>query len=811
MNGHVTYQIGHLSMGEEITRGIRRAVDHLALAGMDGGGDHPGWNGGYPGGGGYPHHGAYGRYDGHGTPNLEKLFDDKVALSNDYTFDGGAGGDKWRIKVEGYWIAKMPALLEVIEWVSKQDGNPLSKESIEVQREKEVGGGRWKDVLTGPVLDRVNGIIWGFLNLCLKGEAHRSFQMAPRLNGLEGWRMVVSSIHRGRDNRQAQLRKLIRNPPSISKLEDVEMGIVNFDSLIRDYVACDGSPPNDLEKKTDLLDMLPNEIRENLLWRATDSSKTYEEFRDHIKVQANHVLYHRGKFKGQINSVEQGAAPQEYGDEQVDGIIAAIQKRMGSGGGQRPPRRPDGAEGAGGGGGDTRCVNCGSKEHTSMKCPEPKVAFEKRPCYKCNKPGHLARNCKAAGSGTARRVNAVEEDEPEDFGGLCGAVMEHPDSIGSPPVADPTWRRPKRIMRPSNITLADYVVPVKNSFKSLAVSYNKASGGKCGQGCDHDHSDEQERSEGSWITSLTSLPAKPLTTMTTPTTTTTSTSATSAVAPPAVNDHPVAVGPAKLGGGTPLASPPGDVVPPNLAERKMQGDLRSIFKIGLMKKNAETSPKPTPKENKLKKSIGKHCFDKIGKEKKISQMMIQEEPNTLLDVDVPDVHDDRDDNIIAIITEDDDDEEILNTEEVREVEVALDSGCCKHSFSKEDLPGTVEIRPLPPGTKEFVGAGGHGIKRHGSAAIQLQQEGYGPVNQVAQIADVTRPLHALCQIADTDKEILYTKGEAVVVPGGSLSKYLKFCKKLAVYKRRGGLYLAKMKIRMAKPRRQPFAGQGAGR
>ena len=80
-------------------------------------------------------------------------------------------------------------------------------------------------------------------------------------------------------------------------------------------------------------------------------------------------------------------------------------------------------------------------------------------------------------------------------------------------------------------------------------------------------------------------------------------------------------------------------------------------------------------------------------------MMIQEQPNTLLDMDVPDVQDDRDDNIIAIITEDDDDEEILNTEEVREVEVALDSGCCKHSFSKEDLPGTVEIRPLPPGTK----------------------------------------------------------------------------------------------------------------
>ena len=53
----------------------------------------------------------------------------------------------------------------------------------------------------------------------------------------------------------------------------------------------------------------------------------------------------------------------------------------------------------------------------------------------------------------------------------------------------------------------------------------------------------------------------------------------------------------------------------------------------------------------------------------------------------------------------------------------------------------------------------------------------------------------MCQIADTDKEILYTKGEATVVPGGSLIKYLKFCKKLAEYRRRGGLYIGKMKIK----------------
>ena len=138
------------------------------------------------------------------------------------------------------------------------------------------------------------------------------------------------------------------------------------------------------------------------------------------------------------------------------------------------------------------------------------------------------------------------------------------------------------------------------------------------------------------------------------------------------------------------------------------------------------------------------------------------------------------------------------------------------AFGKEDLPRFVRerIRPPPPNTKDFIGAGGHGIKRHGSVLIQTVQDGFGPVNQVVQAADVTRPLHALCQIADTDKEILYTKGEATVVPGGALSKYLKFCKRLAEYKREGGLYVGKMKIRVPKnesPGRQPFGRQGPGR
>ena len=54
------------------------------------------------------------------------------------------------------------------------------------------------------------------------------------------------------------------------------------------------------------------------------------------------------------------------------------------------------------------------------------------------------------------------------------------------------------------------------------------------------------------------------------------------------------------------------------------------------------------------------------------------------------------DSLVATMYEQSDDEEILNTEEEVEVEVALDSGCVKHCFGKEDLPKAVQRKIRPP-------------------------------------------------------------------------------------------------------------------
>ena len=156
-----------------------------------------------------------------------------------------------------------------------------------------------------------------------------------------------------------------------------------------------------------------------------------------------------------------------------------------------------------------------------------------------------------------------------------------------------------------------------------------------------------------------------------------------------------------------------------------------------------------------------------------------------------------------------DNNEVFSAEEELEMEVAADSGCVAHCTHPESLPASVTTVKHPPGTKDFMGAGGESIKRHGKAALAMEMADGGMVGNVMQVAEVTRPLHSISQIADTDKDVLFTKGECVVVPGGSLAKYVKGLRVYAKYMRKGGLYVAKMKFRdPAKLGNKSFVRQG---
>ena len=180
--------------------------------------------------------------------------------------------------------------------------------------------------------------------------------------------------------------------------------------------------------------------------------------------------------------------------------------------------------------------------------------------------------------------------------------------------------------------------------------------------------------------------------------------------------------------------------------------------------------------------------------------------------------------------DEDDDNVIMEVEEEVEVNVALDSGCVVHTCGPEDLPATVEVKH-PPNEKvrNLVAANGSDMENYGKASVELVQEDGNAIGSTFVVTDVTRPLHSTSQVCDgespacpTGHEVLYTKLGATVVPDGALSKFLGMVRHVAKYPRRGGLYVAKMKVRPPgaraprkpnpkRPGAQGFGRQGARR
>ena len=86
--------------------------------------------------------------------------------------------------------------------------------------------------------------------------------------------------------------------------------------------------PTDAEKKTDLLNVLPTELKRDLLWRATGPG-AYAAFRDMVRVQAARMLRTAPR-KAPVHNVNEETAEEilaEHGeDADVETLIAALQR-----------------------------------------------------------------------------------------------------------------------------------------------------------------------------------------------------------------------------------------------------------------------------------------------------------------------------------------------------------------------------------------------------------------------------------------------------------------------------------------------------
>ena len=152
-------------------------------------------------------------------------------------------------------------------------------------------------------------------------------------------------------------------------------------------------------------------------------------------------------------------------------------------------------------------------------------------------------------------------------------------------------------------------------------------------------------------------------------------------------------------------------------------------------------------------------------------------------------------------TEDDQLNAIRPTVKIR---VAMDSGACKSVAHPSVMPSGVAITPHTGG-KHFSGAGGETIERYGECTTLLSGK-HGSVQNVWNLANVARPLHAVSQIAgpyegDGNHDILFNNKRCVVVPPGIVDAVLRQIKPVAEYLREGNLYLAEFEM-------SDFARQG---
>ncbi len=390
------------------------------------------------------------------------LLDEKLATQEEYKFNGLKGGVAWKGKLERHFISRAPILKDLLKWVEDEDMAKITPERI-----AEAAGPK----LTADQIDTVNAAMWGFLSSAVSGTAETMFLGADMLNGLDAWRILVRYINHGKGIRLETLRREVKvlHLKPITSLDKVEEGVAEFENVMNEYVKAGGTAPGNEEMKSDLLAVLPTDLREALLWKASDEGPFYK-FRDMVLTQAAKILMNRRRLPihavdiGEISTMEGLIAAfnrlnrNDDDDESdigeistVEGLIAAFNRlnrngRAGGGGGGvkgtikqapragDPPRRP------------RRCANCG-KEHAALKCPEPPVAVSDRKCWVCEKKGHIGRDC----PDKKRPIKAIE-DAPRPF---FGCIMDE----GFTPA--------KRTVRPTPrpATIADFMS--KNTYNVL--------------------------------------------------------------------------------------------------------------------------------------------------------------------------------------------------------------------------------------------------------------------------------------------------------------------------------------------------------
>ena len=134
--------------------------------------------------------------------------------------------------------------------------------------------------------------------------------------------------------------------------------------------------------------------------------------------------------------------------------------------------------------------------------------------------------------------------------------------------------------------------------------------------------------------------------------------------------------------------------------------------------------------------------------------------------------------------------------------IALDSGACDHVANEEDLRGfKVHATEASKAGRGYIAANGERIPNQGECRVGLKDPGTGVAfDSLFNLAPVSRPLFSVGRICDNGAEVHFTATRATVSKAG---------RKLAVFERKDGLYVATVEVRGEANPASTFVGQGA--
>ncbi len=185
--------------------------------------------------------------------DLNRIFDNKMAASSQFQYNGGKEGEKWKKKVRGYLVSQCSDIAPILDFAEDLGDEPLTKERLQA----ESGTYRWMTELN---VVKLGDELWGWLNTALLDKAPDYFEGAGELIEFDGWGCIVQQIHKGGKTRDGTLRRLIKQMPNIAKLEDIESGTIRFEAIMRDLRPDRWRGPDRLRDEGGLRQIFPREL-----------------------------------------------------------------------------------------------------------------------------------------------------------------------------------------------------------------------------------------------------------------------------------------------------------------------------------------------------------------------------------------------------------------------------------------------------------------------------------------------------------------------------------------------------------------------